>query len=92
MISYENIDGGNSFCCDLHNKDIGAVNISITNEYNDFITDAPDYLLALQFVVTHNESKIIKTNINKILIIVNEIFDLFVLFLKYIGFFKDIEK
>ena len=92
MISYENIDGGSSFICDLHDKDVSAIQISLTNEYNDFITDAPEFLLSLQFIITPNEGKVIKTYINKILLIVNEIFDLFVLYLKYIGFFRDIQK
>jgi hypothetical protein len=92
MISYENIDGGSSFHCDLHDKDVSAIQISLANEYNDLITDAPEFLLSLQFIINPNEGKVIKTYINKILLIVNEIFDLFVLYLKYIGFFRDIQK
>lgn len=92
MISYNNIDGGSSFHSDLFDKQVDAINLILTNEYNSYITDAPDYLLSLQFEVNSNDERMIKTNTEKILIMINEIFDLLMMFLKYIGFFKDIKK
>ena len=92
MISYENIDGGSSFHSDLFDKQVDAINLILTNEYNNYITDAPDYLLSLQFEVNGHEHDEIKTITSKILIMINEIFDLFTMFLNYVGFFKDIKK
>ena len=92
MISYNNIDGGHSFHSDLFDKQVDAINLILTNEYNTYITDAPDYLISLQFEVSSNDERMIKTNTEKILIMINEIFDLLMMFLKYIGFFKDVKK
>jgi hypothetical protein len=92
MISYENIDGGNSFNTDLYEKSVDALNLVLMNEYNNYITDAPNFMLALQFIVSSNEEKTINATVKKILLQLTEVFDVFVVFLKYIGFFRDIQK
>jgi hypothetical protein len=92
MISYYNIDGGSSFNNDLFDTQVDAITLRLTNEYNQLITDAPDYFLSLQFIITKHEETDISTTTKKLLVMVNEIFDLFMMFMKYIGFFKDIKK
>lgn len=50
-ISYSNEDSGNSFNMTVQNKRIDYINLQLKNEYNEFITDASDYLLVLQFEI-----------------------------------------
>lgn len=50
-IAYSNVDGGNSFNVMLHDKRVNYINLQLTNEYGELITDAPDYLLVLQFTI-----------------------------------------
>lgn len=76
-ISYTNNDGGNSFNVMLHDKFVNQMNLQLTNELGDFITDAPDYLLVLQFSIHNNEEWFKKT----ILEIANNIKQIFVLIL-----------
>ena len=92
MISYDNKDGGSSFNNDLFDTQVDAITLKLTNEYNQLITDAPDYFLSLQFIITKHEETDISTTTKKLLVMVNEIFDLFMMFMNYIGFFKDIKK
>jgi hypothetical protein len=74
LLSYSNQDGGNSFCYKVENKEINNLTLQLVNENNELITDAPEYLLALQFNFYRIEDNTIKlaiVNINKLL---NEIY------------------
>ena len=60
-IAYTNSDGGNSFNMMLHDKTVNKMNLQLTNELGEFITDAPDYLLVLQFSIYDKEEWFKKT-------------------------------
>ena len=51
VISYNNYDGGNSYCYNLYNKSIDNIHFLITNEYNEVITDLPDWCMSVQFSI-----------------------------------------
>lgn len=61
-IGYSNEDSGNSFNVLIHDKHIRYINLHLTNEFGSLITDAPDYLLVLQFTI-YNKDDWIKENI-----------------------------
>ncbi len=61
-ICYTNEDSGNSFNVLIHDKTISNIRLKLMNEYGQLITDAPDYLLVLQFVI-YNKDNWIKENI-----------------------------
>ena len=76
---------------DLFDKAVDAVNTVLNNEYKYYITDAPIFLLSLQFLVSSNDEVEIKKNTSILLITINEIFGFFVMALKFIGFFHHVE-
>lgn len=61
-ISYSNEDSGNSFNLILQDKHISNMRLQLKNEFGDFITDAPDYLIVLQFSI-HEKEEIIRSSI-----------------------------
>jgi hypothetical protein len=64
-ISYSNEDSGNSFNMTVQNKRIDYIQLQLKNEYNEFITDASDYLLVLQFEV-YEKNDWIRKNVESI--------------------------
>ena len=48
-IQYSNEDSGNSFNLILQDRKVSNLRLQLKNELNEFIDDAPDYLLVLQF-------------------------------------------
>jgi len=67
VISYENIDGGNSYNYTLFNRSINEISFRITNEFNEEILDLNDWTMSLQFTIVNVDSD--KTN--KILEMIN---------------------
>lgn len=61
-ISYSNEDSGSSFNVLIHDKQISYINLQLTNEFGTLITDAPDYLLVLQFTI-YNKDDWIKESV-----------------------------
>lgn len=60
-ISYSNEDAGNSFNLTLQDKQLSSIRLQLKNEYGDFITDAPDYLLVIQFSIHEKKELLRKT-------------------------------
>ena len=73
-ISYTNNDSGNSFNVMLHDKNVNKMNLQLTNELGEYIKDAPDYLLVLQFCIYEKDEWLKKT----LLEIANNIKQIFV--------------
>lgn len=90
MIRYDNIDASKSFHYKLFNKDLDFIELSLTNENNELITDASDYILILQVIINNKEMDLVISSVNKILNIITDIKTLILLSLKYFGFFNDI--
>ena len=49
LMRYNNEDGGNSFVYRIQDKQIPSINFQLKNERDEFITDAPDYLMVVQY-------------------------------------------
>ena len=49
LMRYNNEDGGNSFVYRIQDKQIPSINLQLKNERDEFITDAPDYLMVVQY-------------------------------------------
>jgi hypothetical protein len=82
VIKYNNEDAGRSYNYRIENKEINNLTLHLKNENNEFITDAPDYLLALQFnfyKIDDNIMKLTMISINKLL---NEIYTTLIFGLK----------
>ena len=78
LLKYNNEDGGNSFSYKIENKEINNISFLLKNENNEFITDAPDYMVALQFNFYRVEDDIMKINIISINKIINEIYNILI--------------
>jgi hypothetical protein len=85
VIKYNNEDAGRSFSYKIENKEINNITLQLKNENNELITDAPEYLVALQYnfyKVDDNIIKITMISINKLL---NEIYTTLIFGLKRLG-------
>lgn len=49
ILKYNNEDGGNSFVYKVMNRQINSIVFKLKNEREEIITDAPNYLMVLQF-------------------------------------------
>jgi len=49
VIKYNNEDGGNSFVYKVENKQLNSIIFKLTNERGEYITDAPNYMMVVQF-------------------------------------------
>jgi len=74
VIKYNNEDAGRSFSYKIENKEINNLTLQLKNENNEFITDCPDYLLALQFNFYKVDDNIIKATMISINKLLNEIY------------------
>lgn len=50
IIKYNNEDGGNSFNYKIENREINSYSIILKNERGEFLTDAPNYMMVIQFL------------------------------------------
>lgn len=67
VISYNNEDGGNSYCYNLYNRTINNIHFLITNEYDEVIEDCPEWTMSIQFSIYERKDE----EIVKILTIMN---------------------
>lgn len=74
VIKYNNEDAGRSFNYRIENKEINSLTLHLKNENNEYITDAPDYLIALQYNFYKIDDNIIKNTMISINNILNEIY------------------
>lgn len=74
VIKYNNEDAGRSFNYRIENREINNLTLQLRNENNEFITDAPDYLIALQFNFYKRDDNTIKNAIVSINKLLNEIY------------------
>lgn len=78
VLKYNNEDGGNSFSYKIENKEINNISFLLKNENNEFITDAPDYMVAIQFNFYRIPDDIVKVNIISINKIINDIYNILI--------------
>jgi hypothetical protein len=82
-ITYNNEDAGNSFCYNIFNHKINSINFQLTNEKGDFITDAPDYLLGLQFIVYQKDEDLMTGYTQSMLQYIKDIYFLMLWFMEF---------
>jgi len=82
-ITYNNEDAGNSFCYNIFNHEINNINFQLTNEKGEFITDAPDYLLGLQFIVYQRDEDLQTAYIQSMLQYIKDIYFVMLWFMEY---------
>ena len=92
MISYNNEDASNSYIYSLYNKDVDFIDLRLTNELNEDIKDAPDFLLSLQFIIQERKMDLIAETTLKLVMVLNDIKIIILQALKYMGFFSSIQK
>jgi hypothetical protein len=85
LLSYNNEDGGNSFNYRIENKEINNLTLKLMNENNELITDAPDYLVVLQFNFYKRDDNTIKNTIVSINRLLNEIYNTIIFGMKRLG-------
>lgn len=51
IIKYNNEDGGNSFVYKIENKEINSLVLQLKNERGEFLKDAVDYMIVIQYII-----------------------------------------
>jgi hypothetical protein len=92
MITYNNEDASNSYIYSLYNKDVDFIDLRLTDELNEEIKDAPDFLLSLQFIIQERKMDLIAETTLKLVMVLNDIKIIILQALKYMGFFSSIQK
>jgi len=82
-ITYNNEDAGNSFCYNIFNHEINTINFQLTNEKGNFITDAPDYLLGLQFIIYQKDEDLMTGYVQSMLQYIKDIYFVMLWFMEY---------
>jgi len=90
MISYNNEDASKSFQSNLYNTNVDFIHLRLTNENNEEITDAGEYMLLLQFTVNDRNTDIIADYCKSILSLLNDIHYVLLQGLSHFGFFKSL--
>ena len=76
VIKYNNEDGGNSFVYKIENREINSLVLQLKNERGEFLTDAVDYMIVIQFIFyERDDGNIFLKSIDNTL---KKIFDAFV--------------
>jgi hypothetical protein len=72
VIKYNNEDGGNSFTYKIENKQLNSIIFKLTNERGEYITDAPNYMMVVQFNFYEQEE--INSSLKSMVTILNEMY------------------
>lgn len=51
IIKYNNEDGGNSFVYKIENREINSLVLQLKNERGEFLTDAVNYMIVIQYII-----------------------------------------
>jgi hypothetical protein len=76
LLKYNNEDGGNSFVYNIQDKQIQNIVFQLKNERDELITDAPDYIMVVQY--NFYEKKDITTSLISIDNTMKEIYNLII--------------
>jgi len=63
LIKYNNEDGGNSFVYKIENKEINSLVLQLRNERGEFLKDAPNYIIVIQYIFNERDdtNKLLKS-------------------------------
>ena len=87
-INHKNEDGGTLYSYNVLNRNINVLNFKMTNEYNQPILDAPEFLIQLQVNVFDKDTKYFKESCFQALKLLNEIYFILLNFVSFISKFK----
>jgi hypothetical protein len=88
MVNYKNDDCGTVYSYNVANRKFNTLNFKLVNEFNEFIYDAPDFLLQLQITVFDKDNTYFKEASLQVLKLLNEIYFILLNFISLFGFFK----
>ena len=74
MINYKNEDGSTLYNYNVVNRSFSYFNFKLTNEKDEPIYDAPDYLLQLQIIIYDKDNTYFKEAAVQILKLLNDIY------------------
>ncbi len=63
VLKYNNEDGGNSFVYTITDKQVNSASFLLKNERDEFITDCPDHLMVVQYIIYEKEDHTIKNSL-----------------------------
>lgn len=55
VIKYNNEDSGNSFVYKVENREINSLSLELKNERGEYILDAPNYIIVIQYIFTERD-------------------------------------
>ena len=88
MVNYKNDDCGTVYSYNVANRKFNTLNFKLVNEFNEFIYDAPDFLLQLQITVFDKDNAYFKEASLQVLKLLNDIYFILLNFISLFGFFK----
>jgi hypothetical protein len=91
MISYNNADASTSFHYNLFDKNLDFIELKLTNENDEPILDASDYILNLQIILKEKQLDLLTVTTLKILETLKDIKLILLQGLRFFGFFNDIK-
>ena len=74
MINYKNEDGSTLYNYNVVNRSFSYLNFKLTNELDEPIYDAPDYLLQLQIIIYDKDNSYFKEAVIQALKLLNDIY------------------
>jgi hypothetical protein len=74
MINYKNEDGSTLYNYNVVNRSFSYFNFKLTNELDEPIYDAPDYLLQLQIIIYDKDNSYFKEAVIQALKLLNDIY------------------
>jgi hypothetical protein len=74
IIAYNNEDGGNNFCLEVQDKMIFRLQFQLKNERNEFIEDASEWMVVIQYNIYERQDDVIKNTIVSIYKLLNDFY------------------
>ena len=74
IIAYNNEDGGNNFCLEVQDKMIFRLQFQLKNERNEFIEDAAEWMVVIQYNIYERQDDVIKNTIVSLYKLLNDFY------------------
>jgi hypothetical protein len=88
MVNYKNDDCGTVYSYNVANRKFNTLNFKLVNEFNEFIYDAPDFLLQLQITVFDKDNAYFKEASLQVLKLLNDIYFILLNIVSFFGVFQ----
>ena len=74
IIAYNNEDGGNNFCLEVQDKMIFRLQFQLKNERNEFIEDASEWMVVIQYNIYERQDDVIKNTVVSLYKLLNDFY------------------